>query len=196
MKRKDLPRLSKGAMVRLRYWPLYVVTKDGLHIDTNVIADLYDEWDALKIIDLPNISSKSKGLMVLNEFFIPTMLLHEFACRCAEYMLSLFDKPDHLCEEAIRVKRRWVNGNATNKEMVVVRKDLIRAFSEAYGGQYNFQEQKFQEQKDAWFCALATTECEAERSAVSASAKVAERDTTHQEPEIAILRELIDEWEE
>lgn len=190
MKRKDLPRLSKDDMVRLWCFPLYVVTKDGLHIYTNVIADLYDEWDALKIIDLPNISSKSKCLMVLNESFLPTMLLHEFACRCAEYMLSLVNKPDHRCEEAIRVKRRWMNGDATDKEVAVVRKDMKRAFYEEYGGPYNFQEQK-----GAWFCVGAATAYGAAHSAVGASVNVTKRDTTHPEPEIAILRELIDEWE-
>lgn len=190
MKRKDLPRLSKEDMVRLSCFPSYVVAKDGWHICRNTIADLYDEWDALKIIDLPNITSESKCLMVLNEVFLPTMLLHEFACRCAEYMLSLVDKPDHRYAEAIRVKRRWMNGDATDKEMAVVRKDITRDLSDEYGRPYNFQEQKY-----ALFCVLGATGYDAEDSAVSAGTKVSERDTTHSEPEIAILRELIDEWE-
>ena len=190
MKRKDLPRLSKDDMAHHWYLPLCFVTKDGWDIYRNTIADLYDKWDALKIIDLPNITSESKCLMVLNEKFLPTMLLHEFACRCAEYILSLVDNPDHRCAEAIRVKRRWVNGDATDKEMAVARKDITRDLSDEYGRPYNFQEQK-----DAWFCVLAATGYNAEDSAVFASTNVVARDTTHTEPEIAILRKLIDEWE-
>ena len=190
MKRKDLPRLSKDDMAHHWYLPLCFVTKDGWDIYRNTIADLYDEWDALKIIDLPNITSESKCRMVLNEKFLPTMLLHEFACRCAEYILSLVDNPDHRCAEAIRVKRRWVNGDATDKEMAVARKDMTRVLSGEYGEPYNFQEQK-----DAWFCVLDATGYNAEDSAVFASTNVVARDTTHTEPEIVILRKLIDEWE-
>ena len=46
-----------------------------------------------------------------------TMLLHEFACRCAEDALALTDTPDPRSVEAIRVKRLWMAGKATDAEL-------------------------------------------------------------------------------
>ena len=47
--------------------------------------------------------------------------LHEFACWCAERALKAERKagrePDKRSWEAIRVKRRWLKGEATNKEL-------------------------------------------------------------------------------
>ena len=190
MKREDLPRLSKADMVRLGCFPLYVVTKNGYDIHKRVFSNLYNEWDALKIIDLPNISARSKRAMVLSEFFLPSMLLHEFACRCAEYMLSLVDNPDHRFAEAIRVKRLWINGNATDREIAAAREDMTIASSDKCREPFNLREQG-----DALFCVLCATGYDAENAAIFSSERVAKIDTAHKEPDIAILRELIEEWE-
>jgi hypothetical protein len=47
--------------------------------------------------------------------------LHEFAIWCAEQALSLIEKPDSRSLEAIVVKRRWLDGLATDKELDAAR---------------------------------------------------------------------------
>jgi len=46
-----------------------------------------------------------------------TYILHEFACRCAEDALKLVKSPDARSIEAIRVKRLWLKGCATEAEL-------------------------------------------------------------------------------
>jgi hypothetical protein len=43
--------------------------------------------------------------------------LHEFACWCAEEALKLVDKPDPRSVKAIRVKRAWLAGEATDGQL-------------------------------------------------------------------------------
>ena len=42
-----------------------------------------------------------------------TMILHEFACRCAEHALRRAGITDDRCWRAIEVKRHWMNGEVT-----------------------------------------------------------------------------------
>ena len=44
-------------------------------------------------------------------------LLHEFACCCAEDALALIDKPDPRSVEAVKVKRQWLRGEATDAKL-------------------------------------------------------------------------------
>lgn len=106
MKQEDLPKLTKDVFRRIL--PYYILTKDGQLVCDKTIADLYDEWDALKVINLPNISAENRLFTVLHKEFLPKLLLHEFACRCAEWALSLVDAPDPRSFEVIRFKRRWM----------------------------------------------------------------------------------------
>ena len=48
-------------------------------------------------------------------------VLHEFACRCAEDALALSESPDPRSLEAVRVKRLWLRGEATDKELAAAR---------------------------------------------------------------------------
>lgn len=50
-----------------------------------------------------------------------TMILHEFACDCAERVLSRVDNPDPRSVEAVRVKRRWLAGEAGDDELEAAR---------------------------------------------------------------------------
>jgi len=50
-----------------------------------------------------------------------TDLLHECACLCAEDALRLIPKPDPRSIEAIRVKRAWVAGKATDVQLDAAR---------------------------------------------------------------------------
>ena len=55
-----------------------------------------------------------------------TRVLHEFALWCAEEALKLVDKPDPRSLEALRIKRLWLDGGATDEELSTAR-DAARA---------------------------------------------------------------------
>ena len=46
-----------------------------------------------------------------------TMVLHEFACLCAEDAIALIQDPDPRSVNAIAVKRAWLRGQATDNEL-------------------------------------------------------------------------------
>lgn len=115
MKREDLPKVSRSVFIehsktRLR-------TRDGRYVDNYVLAELYSEWDALKVLNLPNIKAEYKLYAVLDKSFLPEKFLYEFACRCAEWALSFVESPPPSAIKAISVKRKWVTGEATNAEL-------------------------------------------------------------------------------
>ena len=76
---------------------------------------------ALDILNLDGVSAEDKLQAVLCEEFIPAPILHEFACVCAEYTLTLIDNPDPRNVKAIEVKRAWMQGEATDKELDTAR---------------------------------------------------------------------------
>ena len=76
---------------------------------------------ALDILDLDDVSAEDKLWSVLREEFIPASILHEFACVCAEYALSLIENPDPRSIKAIEVKRAWIRGEATDGELAAAR---------------------------------------------------------------------------
>ena len=81
------------------------------------IAALRAEWTALDVLNLPNVSAADKLWSVLREEFIDAPILHEFACRCAEYALSFVDNPDPRSIAAIDAKRKWLRGEIKDKEL-------------------------------------------------------------------------------
>lgn len=81
------------------------------------IAAIRDEWTALNVLNLPNVSAADKLWSVLCEEFIDAPILHEFACRCAEYALSFVDNPDPRSIAAIDAKRKWLRGEIKDKEL-------------------------------------------------------------------------------
>jgi hypothetical protein len=50
-----------------------------------------------------------------------TRTLHEFACRVAEDALRAANVTDERCWNAIQVKRKWLNGQATDTELRAAR---------------------------------------------------------------------------
>ena len=76
---------------------------------------------ALDILNLDNVSAEDRLWTVLREEFIPAPILHEFACACAEYTLTLIDNPDQRSIKAVEVKRAWLRGEATDKELDAAR---------------------------------------------------------------------------
>jgi hypothetical protein len=81
------------------------------------IAGSKKRWSALDILSLEDVPAQDRLWAVLREELIPAPILHEFACRCAEDALKLINKPDPRSTEAIRVKRLWVKGEATDEEL-------------------------------------------------------------------------------
>ena len=71
---------------------------------------------ALDILNLDDVSAEDKLWSVLREEFIPAPIIHEFACVCAEYAMSLIDNPDPRSIKAIEVKRAWLRSEATGEE--------------------------------------------------------------------------------
>ena len=76
---------------------------------------------ALDILNLDDISAEDRLRSVWREEFIPAPILHEFACVCAEYALTLIDDPDPRSIKAIEVKRAWLRGEVTDSELDAAR---------------------------------------------------------------------------
>lgn len=81
------------------------------------IAAIRNEWTALDVLALPDVSADDKLWAVLRPEFLPDAILHEFACRCAEYALSFVDNPDPRSVAAIEAKRKWVRGEISDDEL-------------------------------------------------------------------------------
>jgi hypothetical protein len=65
-------------------------------------------------LDLPAIDIL---WILLRKEIIPEKILSLFSCRCAEDALSQIDNPDPRSMNAIRVKRLWLDGKATDYEL-------------------------------------------------------------------------------
>lgn len=100
-----------------------VLCKRGLHASARAL-------DALKYAPGPIICQVTLGGTVLHgddksvaqertvlAMADATAVLHEFACRCAEWALALVEEPDPRSVEAITTKRRWLRGEATDDEL-------------------------------------------------------------------------------
>ena len=96
--------------------PCWLETAEG-RADFARIAAIRDEWTALDVLNLPDVSAKDKLWSVLRKEFIDAPILHEFACRCAEYALSFVDNPDPRSIAAIDAKRKWLRGEIKDKEL-------------------------------------------------------------------------------
>ena len=100
--------------------PCWLETAEG-RADFARIAAIRDEWTALDVLNLPDVSAADKLWSVLREEFIDAPILHEFACRCAEYALSFVDNPDPRSIAAIEAKRKWLRGEIKDKELRAAR---------------------------------------------------------------------------
>ena len=107
------------------FGPCWLETAEGRKRFARIAA-IRDEWTALDVLNLPNVSAADKLWSVLREEFIDAPILHEFACRCAEYALSFVDNPDPRSIAAIDAKRKWLRGEIKDKELRAAR-DAARA---------------------------------------------------------------------
>ena len=85
------------------------------------VAAMRDEWSALDVLALEGVSNKDKLWAVLREEFIDAPVLHEYACRCAEYALTFVREPDSRSIAAIEAKRKWLRGEISNDDLTAAR---------------------------------------------------------------------------
>ncbi len=95
------------------FGPCWLGTAEGRE-RFRIVSVLRPEWTALDVLALPDVSAKDKLWSVLREDFLPSELLHEFACRCAEYALTFVENPDPRSVAAIEAKRAWLRGEITD----------------------------------------------------------------------------------
>ena len=160
--------------------PCWLETAEG-RADFARIAAIRDEWTALDVLNLPDVSAADKLWSVLRKEFIDAPILHEFACRCAEYALSFVDNPDPRSIAAIEAKRKWLRGEITDKELDAARAaawDAARAAARAAAWDAALDAALDAARAAAWDAAL-----DAARAAARAAA------TEH---EIEMLRELLE----
>ena len=99
------------------YWPENAEGREKFR----KIAAIRKEWTALDVLALPDVSADDKLWAVLRSEFLPDEILHEFACRCAEYALSFVENPDPRSVAAIEAKRKWVRGEISDDELAAAR---------------------------------------------------------------------------
>ena len=85
------------------------------------VAAMRDEWSALDVLALDGVSNEDKLWAVLREEFIDAPVLHEYACRCAEYALTFVREPDSRSIAAIEAKRKWLRGEISNDDLTAAR---------------------------------------------------------------------------
>ena len=155
------------------FGPCWLETAEGRKRFARIAA-IRDEWTALDVLNLPNVSAADKLWSVLREEFIDAPILHEFACRCAEYALSFVDNPDPRSIAAIEAKRKWLRGEITDME-------LRAAWDAAWAA--------------AWDAARAAARDAARAAAwaVARDAADAAASAAAMEHELEILRELLEE---
>lgn len=74
-----------------------------------------------EILDLRFVSVEEKFWLLLREEIIPARTLHEFALWCAETALTRIGVTNESSWNALKVKRMWLEGKATNEEVSVAR---------------------------------------------------------------------------
>ena len=115
----------------LKFKPCWLKYEDGAERIKAYFDRFGGSMSALDILNLNDVSKADKLWSVLREEFIPASMLHEFACVCAEYALSLIDNPDPRSIKAIEVKRAWIRGEATNEELNTAKHAAWEVFDDA-----------------------------------------------------------------
>ena len=76
-----------------------------------------ERWTALDVLRLSRVSVEDRLWLVLRPELIDEPVLHEYACRCAEYALTFVADPDPRSVAAIDAKRRWVRGEIGDDDL-------------------------------------------------------------------------------
>lgn len=163
------------------------------------MCSVRESYDALDILSLDGVRAKDKIRIVACEEFLPKMLLHEYGCRCAEWVMAFIDNPDPRSVEAIRVKRRWISGDATDAELLVAWSAAFNAMLEIPW--HSAMKGELEAARSAAFVAEQDTLGAASWGAAEESASAAVRYGLIEEKTIwkhllNILRNLVNEWED
>ena len=102
------------------FGPCWMETEEG-SARLEEIGNRKKEWTALDVLRLEEVGAEDRLWAVLREEFVPAHTLHEFACRCAEGALRKAGVTDDRSWNAIRVKRLWIEGKATDTELAAAR---------------------------------------------------------------------------
>ena len=148
----------------LKFKPCWLKTEEGA-ARLKKIGAQKERWTALDILALDDVSAEDKLWAVLREGLIDARILHEFACWCAEDALNHVENPDERSCNAIKVKRAWLRGEASDEELAAAW-DVARAAAEAAA--LNAAE------LSAWYATLTVARAAAE-AAARAAAGVAAR---------------------
>jgi len=100
-----------------------VLCKKGMHASRRLIDALH--WAPGPIVcrveltgelihDDDKLVGRSRTVLWILD---ATLLLHEFACRCDEDALALTKDPDPRSLEAVRIKRLWLAGKASDEAL-------------------------------------------------------------------------------
>lgn len=116
----------------LEFEPCWLEYEDGAERIKAYFDRFGGRMSALDILNLDDVSAEDKLWSVLREEFIPAPILHEFACVCAEYAISLIENPDPRGIKAIEVKRAWIRGEATDEELDAARAAAWDAYVAAW----------------------------------------------------------------
>ena len=182
-----------------KFGPCWLETAEGREKLARIAA-IRNEWTALDVLNLPDVSAQDKLWSVLREEFIEVPTLHEFSCRCAEYALSFVASPGPRSIAAIEAKRKWLRGEITDAELAAACDAAWDAAHDAamYAARIAARVAaqdvawviaRVIAQDAAWAAALDTA-CAA-RVVASRAARDAAR-----EHELEILRELLEEGDE
>ena len=95
---------SKRPLDALKYAPSAIVQRVRMH--------------GTIVHDTDKLVASSRTCMWIAD---ATMVLHEFACLCAEDAIALIQDPDPRSVNAIAVKRAWLRGQATDNELDAAR---------------------------------------------------------------------------
>ena len=104
----------------LEFEPCWLKTEDGA-ARLKKIGARKERWTALDILALDDVDAEDKLWAVLREELIDARLLHEFACWCAEDALSHVENADERSWNAVKVKRAWLRGEASDAELDIAR---------------------------------------------------------------------------
>ena len=158
-----------------KFGPCWLETVEGRGKFARIAA-IKNEWTALDVLALDGVSNDDKLWAVLREEFIDAPVLHEYACRCAEYALTFVREPDSRSIAAIEAKRKWLRGEISND-------DLTAAQTAAWAA-------------DAAARAAAAWAANAARAAAAWAAAAWAANAARaaaREHEVEILRELLEE---
>ena len=187
-----------------KFGPCWLETAEGRGKFARIAA-IKNEWTALDVLNLPDVSVEDKFWSVLREEFIDVPILHEFACRCAEYALSFVESPDPRSIAAIEAKRKWLRGEITDAELDAARGEARDAahdtamYATRIAARVAAQDvawviARVIAQDAAWAAALDTAcaACDVAWAAAHDAAMYAAR-IAAREHELEILRELLEE---